>query len=285
MEAFDPAVFKTASRNQWNDSAAGWDAHSAMVREWLAVVTAAMLDVAGIGEGMRVLDVAAGAGDQTLDIAASVGPAGTVLATDFSPAILERAAANLARAGFSNVETLVADAEELDAGDAVFEAAISRLGLMFCPDPLAALRAMHRALKPGGRAATIVFSTPQANPCAALLFAEALKHAGLPPADPFRPGSLFSLGRPGLADELFARAGFVDVATTAVSAPFTLPSAARYLDFIRASASPVQQIVESLDAPGRQAAWAAMEQALRRFDHPGGWTGPNELLLTSGMRA
>ena len=63
--------------------------HSAQIRTWLRNPTDAMLAMAGIGPGDKVLDVAAGAGDQTLDIAERVGSAGAVLATDLSPVILE----------------------------------------------------------------------------------------------------------------------------------------------------------------------------------------------------
>ena len=54
------------------------------------------------------------------------------------------------RAGHSNVDMLAADAEALDVEPESFDAAVCRLGLMLCPDPLRALRAMHRAIKPGG---------------------------------------------------------------------------------------------------------------------------------------
>jgi ubiquinone/menaquinone biosynthesis C-methylase UbiE len=94
-----------------------------------------MLQMAEVGSGMRVLDIAAGAGDQTLDIAQRVGPTGYVLATDLSPAILEFAMGNARRAGFGNVETQVADGENLRVAEASFDAAICRLGLMFFPDP------------------------------------------------------------------------------------------------------------------------------------------------------
>ena len=67
--AIDPRAFKAALRDQWDKSAAGWNAHAPQIRAWLATATEAMLDRAGIGPGVRVLDVAAGSGDQTLDIA------------------------------------------------------------------------------------------------------------------------------------------------------------------------------------------------------------------------
>jgi SAM-dependent methyltransferase len=283
-QALDPTAFKAALREQWDKSAAGWNEHAPQIRAWLATATDAMLDMAAIGSRSRVLDVAAGSGDQTLDIAQRVGPDGYVLATDLSPAILALAQRNAERAGHRHVETKVADGERLPVADASFDAAVSRLGLMFFPDPLQGLREMHRATRPGGRACTMVFSRPDRNPCVTILMSTALKYAGLAPRDPFQPGGLLSLGKPGLADELFRAAGFRDVATTTLDAPFRLPTARHYLDFVRTSASPIQQILGRLDRAAADAAWAEMEQRLGEFTTPDGWVGPNELLLTVGRR-
>ena len=70
----DAQAFKTAVREQWDRSATGWNAHTMEIRAWLRQATDFMLDMAGIGPGASVLDVAAGSGDQTLDIAQRVGP-------------------------------------------------------------------------------------------------------------------------------------------------------------------------------------------------------------------
>jgi SAM-dependent methyltransferase len=283
-QALDPTALKAAQREQWDKSAAGWNAHAPQIRAWLATATEAMLDMAAVGPGSRVLDVAAGSGDQTLDIALRVGADGYVLATDLSPAILALAQRNAASAGHRNVETQVADGERLPVEPASFDAAVCRLGLMFFPDPLQGLREMHRATRPGGRACAMVFSRPERNPCVTILMSTALKHAGLPPRDPFQPGGLLSLGKPGLADELFRAAGFRDVATTTLDAPFRLPTARHYLDFVRTSASPIQQILGRLDGSAADAAWTDMEQRLGEFTTSNGWVGPNELLLTVGRR-
>lgn len=280
----DAEAFKFATRRQWDQAASGWNAHTAQLREWLQPATEAMLEMAGVRRGARVLDVAAGAGDQTLDIAQRVGPDGYVLATDLSASILEFAKGNARRAGYGNVGTLVADAESLQIDEGGFDAAVCRLGLMLFPDPRQGLREMYRALKPGGGVCTIVFSGPETNSCVTTLLSTALKHAGLPPRDPYQPGGLLSLGKPGLIDEMFRGAGFKDVATTRMDAPFRLPSAQDYLRFIRTSASPLQQILSKLGAEAADAAWEDMEERLKIFETTEGWTGPNELLLTAARR-
>ena len=280
----DAEAFKFATRRQWDQAASGWNAHTAQIREWLQPATEAMLEMAGVRRGARVLDIAAGAGDQTLDIAQRVGPDGYVLATDLSASILEFAKGNARRAGYGNVGTLVADGESLQIDEGGFDATVCRLGLMLFPDPCQGLREMYRALKPGGGVCTIVFSRPETNPCVTILLSTALKHAGLPPRDPYQPGGLLSLGKPGLIDEMFRGAGFKDVATTRMDAPFRLPSAQDYLRFIRTSASPLQQILSKLGAEAADAAWEDMEERLKIFETTEGWTGPNELLLTAARR-
>lgn len=284
MNAPDPLAFKAAMREQWDRSAQGWNDHAAPIGAWLARATDAMLEMAGVRPGARVLDVAAGAGEQTLTIARRVGPSGSVLATDLSAAIVALAQANAQRAGLAHVQAKVADGEDLGVEPASFDAAVNRLGLMLFPNPLQGLTEMRNALRPGGGACTLVFAGPERNPCITILMSTAMKHAGLAPRDPYQPGGLLSLGRPGLTDSLFTQAGFDKVATTVIDAPFRMPSVRHYLGFIRNSASPVLQILGRLDAAAATAAWDEMEQRLSAFNTATAWEGPNELLLTAGRR-
>ncbi len=274
---------KTQARADWDAAASGWSSHAPEIRAWLGVATEAMLQMAEIGSGQHVLDVAAGAGDQTLDIARRIGRSGLVVATDISPSMLDLARRNAASGGISNVRTHVADAENLMLESSSFDAVVCRLGLMFLPDPLAGLREINRVLKPGGHLCSMVFAGPEANPCIRILISTALRHAGLPPRDPFQPGGLLSLGRPGAMDAHFLKAGFINVATTRLDAPFHLRRTSDYLDFVRNAASPVAQILAPLDAPSSRAAWADIESQLDAFQTEGGWTGPNALLLTAGQ--
>ena len=155
---------------------------------------------------------------------------------------------------------------------------------MFLPDPLQGLRQTLRTLKPGARFAAMVFVAPDQNPCLAILMQTALRHAGLPPRDPFQPGGLTSLGKPGQIEALFHEAGFRATSTTRLSAPFTLPSTADYLTFVQDAAGPILQILASLSPQARTAAWADIRAQLEAFQTVQGWSGPNTLLLTVGTR-
>jgi ubiquinone/menaquinone biosynthesis C-methylase UbiE len=271
----------------WDKAAVGWNDHTKIIHAWLHDATQMMLDTAHIKLGSRVLDIAAGAGDQTLDIARRVGENGYVLATDISTRILELAQHNASAEGFSQVETRVADAQSLALDGANFDAAVCRLGLMFCSDPLAALNGARVALKPGARISALVFSGPQNNPCLAIMTRAALKHAGLAAESqsPFAPGTLMSLGKPGLFAHLLNDTSFVDINVQAVSAPFRLPSSRHYIDFVRSAGSPIMQILAPLTLAEQRDAWDDMEAQLNDFSTTKHWVGPHELLLCSATAA
>lgn len=279
-----PKVSASESPHPWDAAAAGWNDHTALIHEWLKDATQTMLDEAHIGRGARILDIAAGAGDQTLDIARRIGIHGRVLATDLSPGILALALKNAEAEGLFQVSTLVADAQSLGLAGADYDAAVSRLGLMFCRTPLAALNEIRLALRPQGRLSALVFGRPEHNPCLTITLATARQHAGLVNGTaaqaprPFEPGSLMSLGKPGLLKELLRTAGFVDVSVRYVPAPFHTISAEQYVDFLRTAASPIIEMLAPLPDAARQDAWVDITEQLKVFNAPSGWIGPNELL-------
>jgi SAM-dependent methyltransferase len=268
-------------RSTWDAAAAGWDVNGPRIRNWLSGSTEALLDAADIQKGDRVLDIAAGAGDQTIDIAYRVGLTGQVIAVDVSPEFVGRAQINLMRAGCKNAEVRIGNGEALGF-NAEFDAAVCRLGLMFYADPLAGLTEMHRALKPGSRAAVLVFSGPTQNPLIVEQLSIAARHAGSTPPDPCLPGGLLSLGDPVRLTKLFQRAGFGSVDCRTIAAPMTLPTARDYVDFLRTAAGPIVQIASGLSNPQRSALWRDLERAFSRFQYIDTWIGDNELLLVSG---
>ena len=265
----------------WDRAALGWNSHTTIIRAWLEEATAEMLAAAHIASGSRVLDIAAGAGDQSLDIARCVGASGHVLAIDLSPAILALAAANAQAAGLHQVDTRVLDAQALGLEGAGFDAAVCRLGLMFCRAPLDALAGARAALRPGGRFSALVFSQAECNPCLVTMMKVALQHTGVRARPPAEPGTLMSLGEPGLLRRLLHDAGFVDIEVRPISAPFRLPTARSYIEFVRSSGSPIRELLAPLAPAGQAAASDEMVEQLEVFATPEGWVGPNELLLCS----
>ncbi|HYF87063.1 class I SAM-dependent methyltransferase [Azospirillum sp.] len=280
---FDPVAYKTTTRTQWQQTAKAWNDWGPLLRRWLGPATELMLDMAEIGPGQRVLDVAAGAGDQTLQIAGRVGPQGYVLATDIASNILDFAAGNLRNAGCHHCETRVMDGEALEVEEGSFDAVVSRVGLIYLPDQVKALEGMRRAVTPGGRVAAIVYGRAEANGFFATPVSIIRRRAQLPPPLPGQPGP-FSLGAPGVLEGLYRRAGFQKVETISVNAPLLLGSAAECLRFEQESFGALHQMLANLDAPGRQSAWDEIAVALRAYETEDGFVGPCELLIAVGTR-
>jgi ubiquinone/menaquinone biosynthesis C-methylase UbiE len=280
---FDAAKYKSTTRQQWDVAAAAWDHWNPLLRQWLGEATEVMLDMAGVQPGSRVLDVAAGAGDQTLQAAVRVGRQGHVLATDISPKILEFAATQAQRAGFGHVQTAVQDGESLEVPEAGFDAVISRLGLIYFPDQQRALRSMKRALRPGGRVAAIVYSTPERNGFFSIPVSVIRARAALPPPLPGQPGP-FSLGGSGVLEAALESAGFTNVASRVIGAPLRLSSAAECVRFEQESFGALHQMLASLDAQGKAAAWKEISTKLSQFERDGRFEGPCELVVAVGTR-
>jgi len=112
-------------------------------------ITRQFLVSAGIGAGMKVLDVGSGAGDVALLLADLVGPRGDVVGVEMNPAILETARARVSAAGWSNVAFLDGDVTSIVLDDD-FDAVVGRWILMYLPDPVAVLRELVGRVRPGG---------------------------------------------------------------------------------------------------------------------------------------
>lgn len=108
-----------------------------------------LLRLAGIGPGMRVLDVGCGPGDVTMRAARLVGPTGHVIGVDTDPAMITLARRRAEQAGAHNVTFAQARIPDL-ALDGAVDAITGRLILMHLADPAAAVRALRRLVRPGG---------------------------------------------------------------------------------------------------------------------------------------
>jgi ubiquinone/menaquinone biosynthesis C-methylase UbiE len=138
----------------WDAIAEGYDRYVAPQEVDLAN---GALRLAGLEPGDRFLDVAAGPGGLSLP-AARLGA--EVLATDWSPAMIERFEARAREEGLSKAEGRVMDCHALDLPDSSFDVAGSQFGVMLVPDQPRALREMVRVTKPGGRVLVIAYGSP-----------------------------------------------------------------------------------------------------------------------------
>src|ERR1700690_3807096 len=121
------------------------------------------LSLTGLRPGQHALDVAGGTGDLAAGLLKQVGKSGRVVLSDVNPAMLELGRDRLLGQGHvGNVECIVADAERLPFDDNAFDCVTIGFGLRNVTDKAAALKSMHRVLKPGGQLLVLEFSTPVA---------------------------------------------------------------------------------------------------------------------------
>ena len=281
--AFDPLKYKTAVRDQWQSAAEAWHRWIPTVRQWAGPATHLMLELAGVGSGAHVLDVAAGDGDQSMMAAERVGPAGFVLATDIAPNLVAFAARTARERGMQNFEARAMDAEHLTVTDETFDVVISRFGLFFLPDLPRALSEIRRVLKAGGRVGAIVFSTPDRSPFFSIPISIIRRRAQLGPPAPGQPGP-FSLGAPGVLGTALTKAGFRDVRTQSVEASLRMASARECVRFERESFGALHQMLAGLSEAAREEAWQEIENELSKYQGRDGFESPCELIVAVGVK-
>ena len=268
-------------RTQWEGAAPGWARWEATIAAWMEPATDAMLAMAGVEAGARVLDLASGAGSQTLRAAQRAGAQGHVVASDISDTMLHHVRENARAAGLTNVTTLAGAAEDLAVAPASFDAAICRLGLMLFSEPARALLAVRRALRPGGKVAAVVFTTPAANPFMAKGMQILLRHAGKTPPSPGQPG-IFALGAPGVIERLFADGCFVAVEQRTLAVALRMASARQALTMMQEAFGAYRAVVSDRSEAVRAAAWAEVAEMLSAFETGTGFVAPAEVLVAAG---
>ena len=195
----------------------GWDkAAEHYERFWAHALTPAqrrMLELAALRPGERVLDVACGTGLVTFPAAEAVGAQGAVLATDLSDEMVKALRAAAAARGLKHVRAERMDAQHLSVGDGEFDAVLCALGLMYVPDPVAALREMKRVARPGARIVVGVWGARK-NCGWAEIFPIVDKRVASEVCPMF-----FQLGGEGVLEMTMQMAGFTRVRVERMSAP------------------------------------------------------------------
>lgn len=281
---FDPDAFKAQQRDQWSNAAQGWRKWWPHFERDAQPLSDRMMELAQVGPGKRVLDVATGIGEPAMTAAKRVGPTGSVVAIDQAPQMLTLARERAREAGMENIEFLETDAERLNAPPQLFDAVVCRWGLMFFPDVGGTLGRLRSALKPGGHLVATVWGPPERVPLLALPMTVLTRELNLPSPAPGGP-SLFALANPAILEQALRDASFTDVASETFPVTFEFASMDEMLGYLRDVAAPIRTVIAA-QSPERQAElWGKIAEADKRFQQPDGSVRiPNECLIVSGIR-
>ena len=228
MSTIDPDEQRYASREAWEQAAAGWGRMADQVRDWGLDLSAKMVDALALQPGQRVLELAAGPGDTGFMAAELVAPGGTLICSDGAEAMLAVARERAAAQGIRNVEFRQLELEWIDLPTADVDAVLCRWGIMLIVDSEGAAQEIRRVLKPGGRAALAVWDEPARNPWTTISSQALIDLGFAAPPQPGEPG-MFKLAGDGVLRELLLTAGLLDVRVTPVSMERRFDTVDQYL--------------------------------------------------------
>lgn len=237
-----------------------------------------LLEQSNFQKGEKVLDISCGTGLVTFPIAEAVRSEGEVVGIDLSEGMLEKAAEEAEKNGFSNISFQQMDGEELDLPDDSFDIAINSLGLMYYPNCNKAIREMYRVVKPGGRATALVWGGR--NSCG---------WAGLFPIVDRRVESdvcplFFQLGTGNTLAQEFEKAGFGDIKSERfdVSLPYESDEEAIIGAF---QGGAVALAYRKFDEKTKEEAHTEYIESIQPYRNGSGYEIPGEFLIVSGYKS
>jgi ubiquinone/menaquinone biosynthesis C-methylase UbiE len=275
----DPRLQKRVQRYGWDKAASayedGW-------REQLAPAQDLLMKMAALTPGERVLDTACGTGLVTLPAAAAVAPDGHVVGADISQAMVELAAGIAADRGVGNVNYARMELEAIDydaenVAREAFDVALCSLGLMYAPDPVAALTEMHGALKPGGRMVASVWGK-RANCGWADIFPIVDSRVQSEVCPMF-----FALGTGEALDYAFGQAGYKDISTERINVVLHYENDEQALGAAFVG-GPVAMAYSRFDPETREAAHSEYLTSIAPFRKGDGYEIPGEFVVTRGVK-
>jgi SAM-dependent methyltransferase len=259
-----------ANREQaehWNrEEARHWVRHQASYDKMFAPLCDILLDGAALRPGESVLDVGCGCGATTVAAARRVAPA-PVVGVDLSGMMLDRAREIAAHDDTNNATFERADAQVHPFADQSYDVVISRLGVMFFADPVAAFTNLHRATRSGGRLAFVCWQDLAANEWLVVPGAALAQHVPLPDLGGDGATGMFAYADPDRARTTLGDAGWRDVTVTAHTTPIlvggtgTLDDA---VEFLR-TGSIGRTVLGDAEPAAATRAVAAVRDALRPY--------------------
>lgn len=271
---------------EWRENASYWQKHSEAIRTMFQPITQALIDDAGIVAGQSILDVAGGSGEPSLTISKTVGPTGSVICTDVVAEMVNIAQSEARQKGLTNIEFRQCAADSLPFENDSFDVAVCRLGAMFFPDPLAALREMLRVTKPSGVIALAVWGRSELNPFFSLSN-EALERqlpAGAP-ADPDAPGA-FRFAEPGKLARILQQAGAIEVKDHPLEFQIVAPFTPKEFWEMRSETSgTLREKLATLSQRQKELIAQEVEEAASEFFSDNQMRLPANVIIVTGSKA
>jgi SAM-dependent methyltransferase len=257
-----------ANREQaalWNGpSGQTWVREQALLDASFANFERLLIDEVARTGARRVLDVGCGSGATTLAIGRALGADGVVTGIDISAPLVELARDRAARDGVA-ASFVLADAQTHEFADAGYDLAVSRFGVMFFEDPVAAFANLRGALRPGGQLRAITFRSPAENPfmtTAERAAAPLLQN--LPPRRPDAPGQ-FAFADRARVHGILAAAGWTAIDLGPIDVTCAFP--ARDLEGYFTRLGPVAPVLREADDTTRTRVIGALHAAFAPFVH------------------
>ena len=260
---------ESAPRKWDASSAAAWDKWFHIIEGGAQGLSDRMVELAAIGPGARVLDVASGLGEPAVAAARRAGPSGSVLATDLSTEMLGYGRKRAEKLGLDNIEFRQMDAQALEVPEAAFDAVLCRWGVMFLPDLDGALAGFRRCLKPGGHLVAAIWGPAERAPGIGLGARVVHSHLGLAPPEE-GAGTPFACSEVATFERRVTAAGFENLHGEWFNVPFIFENAEQFTLFRRERSKPLNQRIAGFPEDRREAAWDALTEATRAFETPQG---------------
>jgi len=270
----------------WNDVlVAKFERFRNIMLNGLSYHSAVPLSKLELRPGSRAVDVGCGWGDTAIELARKVGPDGFVLGLDCCDAFLDKGRRDAAAERLSNVRFIVADVQT-HRFEREFDFAFSRFGMMFFANPVAAMRNIRTALKPGATLMFITWRKLEDNPW--LGMPKAVVSRFLPPpgedAETCGPGP-FSMSSTEVVSGQLRAAGFTDFAFERIDGPVMIGRDVEQAVEFQLALGPAGEVVREAgslaEARSEEIRAALCDQLARHARADGVWMDSSSWTITA----
>lgn len=263
----DASTIKNDQRQNWNNLANAWNKWGDVFEVGASHVNKNLFEMAELKPGQRVIDIATGIGEPALSAAKIVGNEGSVVGIDIAEEMI--AVAN-SRVMDKNVRFYATDIESFNV-ESPFDVALSRFGIMFCPDRSGVYKKIKDSLVNKGTLAISVWDTPDKVPMISLAVGFFVRTLNLPSPPPDRPNPFNMSNIQKTIDEL-RDIGFSDIESRHIVVPFRLDSIDQYVEFSRELLPPsiVGIIREKVDENEYNDLWKEFRNVANKYENNDG---------------